>query len=964
LENLVRRPAALVPVVLAVLAGGMAVAPPASAVDNRFCTIDWRAGVDGAWESPTSWRDPDDGLPRVPDADDHVCIDEGGRYTVSVSTPVVVQSIDVTTFSRDVTLALTPEEGTTASVEVTDPFAFGEIRLNDARLLLGDDLHRGGTAVVRSPVDVDRVETHGDAGAVRRFDSRLHAERSLVVDGPTVAEIGVRTHALSTTAAGRLEVPGGFVGEFRDSFSVTGAVVNEGSIDVRDSRVFFGTLSTQTGQPIRLHGGVLNDLAGQNDVEIHGSVRLELFDTDFKSTIGFVGGDSTDDRLVVGANINTVIDSRLRFVQQPTSSGRGGTATVLTEPGATLRFSHWVMSEAAAGAPVGTLRLEGDLLFSQDRFYGTRAGSGTLLEVLDRSRGSLPGLVDSGRFSADPGGRLRFAAPVTELAGEVLLQPGSVVEDTNGVAFPTTLHTVRPGGALRLRDVTARVPALTHRGTVDLLAGGRLEAPQGYHGEEASRTVLSGGELVTPVLRLQRAELVGTGTLRGDLDVDNGIVSGGTLEPYAPGALSVTGSARLLNGTNLVTTVAGPEPAQYSRLLVGGRVEAPQGPTVITPESYVPAEGSRHRTITAGLDSILPSTANSKRADYRTAGPEYSVETTARTFDLPAGGAPTRDNPLVSALTVPPGGPARLEESAGPQQVAAGWEDVGQRVDVLASDATAEDPLRLRLAVDGSVLPDGEGGGTLTVHRDGSPVTTCAVEGALGPDPCVTARGDEGDDGVVTVLTTVAGRFAPSVPERGSLAAACPPTSGSGFEDVSDGSAHAAAVRCLSDRGIVRGTGPTVYSPDRPVSRAQTASLVARLLSEASPAVLPQSPPDAFLDDEGSPHERAINQLAAIGVVRGSGGAFSPAASVTRAQMASLLDRAYGVLGEWDGLAPDAFGDDQGGVHEPATNRLAALGITGGSGPGAFSPDRQVRRDQIASFVARLLSRFTAEGAL
>jgi hypothetical protein len=45
---------------------------------------------------------------------------------------------------------------------------------------------------------------------------------------------------------------------------------------------------------------------------------------------------------------------------------------------------------------------------------------------------------------------------------------------------------------------------------------------------------------------------------------------------------------------------------------------------------------------------------------------------------------------------------------------------------------------------------------------------------------------------------------------------------------------------------------------------------------------LPAAPPDAFGDDNGSVHETAINQLAAVGISRGKGrGRYDPAGIVT-----------------------------------------------------------------------------------
>jgi hypothetical protein len=62
------------------------------------------------------------------------------------------------------------------------------------------------------------------------------------------------------------------------------------------------------------------------------------------------------------------------------------------------------------------------------------------------------------------------------------------------------------------------------------------------------------------------------------------------------------------------------------------------------------------------------------------------------------------------------------------------------------------------------------------------------------------------------------------------LAGGTCPSFESAFVDVSPSSFARDAVGCLSAQGIIRGTSPTTFEPAEPVTRAQTASLLARLL--------------------------------------------------------------------------------------------------------------------------------------
>ena len=121
---------------------------------------------------------------------------------------------------------------------------------------------------------------------------------------------------------------------------------------------------------------------------------------------------------------------------------------------------------------------------------------------------------------------------------------------------------------------------------------------------------------------------------------------------------------------------------------------------------------------------------------------------------------------------------------------------------------------------------------------------------------------------------------------------------------------------------------------------------------------LPQNPPDAFVDDAGSPHEPAINQLAAAGIVNGTGaGTFSPSSVVNRAQMASFVVKVVDLVARADvGSGHDAFSDDDGSVHEPAIDEAAVRGIVVGDSSRRYNPQSHVARDQMATFLVRGLA--------
>ena len=116
---------------------------------------------------------------------------------------------------------------------------------------------------------------------------------------------------------------------------------------------------------------------------------------------------------------------------------------------------------------------------------------------------------------------------------------------------------------------------------------------------------------------------------------------------------------------------------------------------------------------------------------------------------------------------------------------------------------------------------------------------------------------------------------------------------------------------------------------------------------------LPDSTTDWFSDDSGSTHEDNINKVADAGIALGTGGGlFDPYANVRRDQMASFLARAFGLPDS----TTDWFSDDNGSTHEDNINKIADDGVTlGCDDQGHFCPADLVRRDQMASFLGRAL---------
>jgi hypothetical protein len=139
--------------------------------------------------------------------------------------------------------------------------------------------------------------------------------------------------------------------------------------------------------------------------------------------------------------------------------------------------------------------------------------------------------------------------------------------------------------------------------------------------------------------------------------------------------------------------------------------------------------------------------------------------------------------------------------------------------------------------------------------------------------------------------------------------------------------------------------GPGFFCPKQAVTRGMMAAFLVRALD------LPPATDDYFTDDDGKTFEGSINRLAESRITFGcTPTTFCPTQTVTRAQMASFLDRAY----DFPATSADHFTDDESSSHEGAINRLAEAGITTGCTPTKFCPSNPVTRGQIMAFLYRI----------
>ena len=185
-----------------------------------------------------------------------------------------------------------------------------------------------------------------------------------------------------------------------------------------------------------------------------------------------------------------------------------------------------------------------------------------------------------------------------------------------------------------------------------------------------------------------------------------------------------------------------------------------------------------------------------------------------------------------------------------------------------------------------------------------------------------------------------------------AVGTAIPAATAGHYTDVTPGVYYTNAISQLDATGVFHRTecGENRFCPDEPLRRGDMAIWLVRVLDGSDPTTDPAEP---RFDDVGQYERPFVERFYDLGVTAGCGGGrFCPDSSVTRAQMATFLTRAFGLE-----PGPDAgFTDVAGNTHEPAINAVAAAGITTGCGDGTrFCPSRVATRGQMALFLFRAI---------
>ncbi|HDR7783385.1 TPA: S-layer homology domain-containing protein [Bacillus wiedmannii] len=172
------------------------------------------------------------------------------------------------------------------------------------------------------------------------------------------------------------------------------------------------------------------------------------------------------------------------------------------------------------------------------------------------------------------------------------------------------------------------------------------------------------------------------------------------------------------------------------------------------------------------------------------------------------------------------------------------------------------------------------------------------------------------------------------------------------FKDVPAGHWSYKAIQTLAEHEIMLGYGNGVFGFGHNVNREQVAALIYRALDldeEFGEDEVLESPYNDIVDDNSTMFPFEVLAVTELGIFTGDeNGNFRPKATLTRAEMAQVLTRAFGLQVQGTATFKDV---PKGHWAENAINAVGSNGISVGDGKGNFAPNMKVTREQYAQFL-------------
>jgi hypothetical protein len=171
-----------------------------------------------------------------------------------------------------------------------------------------------------------------------------------------------------------------------------------------------------------------------------------------------------------------------------------------------------------------------------------------------------------------------------------------------------------------------------------------------------------------------------------------------------------------------------------------------------------------------------------------------------------------------------------------------------------------------------------------------------------------------------------------------------------------NGNLHEANIEAIASLGITRGCNPPLvdrFCPAANVTRAEMAAFLIAAIGEQPAAGFTGAFPDV---PAGMWYTGYVERLKELGITTGNAdGTYGPDRAVTRAEMAVFLNRAFDLALPLAGVTFEDVPTDQWYAQAVEAIRLAGITTGCSAAPSLYCPVDPVKRDQMATFVARAL---------
>ncbi|MBJ8016695.1 S-layer homology domain-containing protein [Bacillus cereus group sp. N34] len=177
---------------------------------------------------------------------------------------------------------------------------------------------------------------------------------------------------------------------------------------------------------------------------------------------------------------------------------------------------------------------------------------------------------------------------------------------------------------------------------------------------------------------------------------------------------------------------------------------------------------------------------------------------------------------------------------------------------------------------------------------------------------------------------------------------------GKSFPDVPADHWGIDSINYLTEKGAIAGNGTGMFEPEKEITRAEAATMMAKILN----LPIEKDAKPSYTDSQDHWATSIIAAVEKAGVVKGKGeGKFDPDGKIDRVSMAAMLVPAFKLDTKVTGTPETKFDDLQDSWGKDKANILVELGISVGTG-GKWEPNKSVTKAEAAQFIAKTDKQF------